>query len=286
MIIITSEKCKAYGKNEPLENPSRIVNVLASLKNRKDIELKLNEKAATYKQLILAHSEKYLRTLKNEEFNTEELDTTIYPNIFQYASLSVGTSLAGVEIALSGKNTFCLTRPPGHHATKNNLMGFCFLNNIAISALYLKNTGVKRIAVLDIDNHYGNGTQEILGGLEGIISLDIHMSSTYPNITPISKQNCINFQLAGKSGEKPYLSALDSAIFEIKNFNPNILLVSAGFDTFKEDPLENIGLNLNSYSKISRKIDSLGLPTTSILEGGYSSEKLGNCISHYISNLK
>ena len=140
--------------------------------------------------------------------------------------------------AVAGETAFSLMRPPGHHATRTRVMGFCYFNNIAIaSARFLADHPSKRIAIVDIDCHHGNGTEDFALGRDRIFYASLHQSPLYPGTGLESPMNCLNFPLPPFTEETPYLAALETACERIREFNPDILGVSAGFDTYEEDPL-------------------------------------------------
>ncbi|MFN3966935.1 MAG: histone deacetylase, partial [Endomicrobiia bacterium] len=168
------------------------------------------------------------------------------------------------------------------HATKNQLGGFCYFNNIAIAVKYLlANSSVDSVAILDIDCHHGNGTQDIFLGEDKILFVSLHQVPLYPGTGLTSEKNCLNFPLPPGTEEKIYLNTLEKALKEIENFKPNLIAVSAGFDTYKKDPITNMNLEKISYKKIAELISGLKIPRFAVLEGGYSSD-LPECIYNFI----
>jgi len=282
MIILNSRQCESYRGVEHPESPERITRIVALLEDR-NIEITNHEIIASEKELLLVHSQEHLERLKNSV--QENLDCPAYPNIFQYASLSAGLALQAGRLSSAGKDTFSLMRPPGHHASKDKSMGFCYLNNAALTALHLRNYRGK-VGILDIDNHHGNGTEEIVSGLEDVIFVDLHRHPDYPGTGMISEKNCFNFPLKTKIGEEGYLLALNEALKKIKDFNPSILVVSAGFDGYCGDHIGNLGLFRSSYKKIGQKIKTLDVPVCSLLEGGYDLNNLPECVLNYIKGLE
>lgn len=282
MIILNSKQCGSYRGFEHPESPERISGILRLLE-KENIEVIYEDILASEEELLLVHSPEHLDRLKNSV--PEDPDCPIYPNMFQYASLSAGSAIHAGELSLSRESTFSLMRPPGHHASKNKAMGFCYLNNAALAAVYLKNKN-KKVAILDIDNHHGNGTQEIVYGLKNILFVDLHNHPAYPGTGMESKSNCINFLLKPQIGEDGYLAALDRALERIQDFAPSVLVVSAGFDGYYKDPLGNLGLHKASYERIGQKIKSLEVPVCSVLEGGYNTDDLPECVLRYIKGLE
>lgn len=279
--IVNSEECMQYSKKQQAESPLRIKESLKLLKKEKFEFIK--PRFPELKELYFAHSRRYLSELQMQTFPYDE-ECPKYPKIFYYATLAAGAALTALENSLNGNNSFSLMRPPGHHAA-SKVSGFCYLNNAAIATIAAQEKGIERVAVLDIDYHNGNGTQEILLGRRGIIHTDLHEENGWPGTGNSNNQNCFNFLIKKDSNEKIYLENLQLALGKIINFNPKLLIVSAGFDTYKKDPVGGLGLEIESYKKIGSAINStaseLAIPICSVLEGGYSN-KLPECILSYL----
>jgi len=280
-MILTSYQCLLYGSEDNPESAERIKMVIQELRRSK-FKIKSTKRLASEEEILQAHSKSYLDKLKNGTF--ENLSCPAYPRIFYFASLSAGIAIESISVAES-ENVFSLIRPPGHHAEKDKAMGFCYLNNAAIAAHYALSHGFQRVAILDLDNHYGNGTQQIVSGLERIIHVDLHKFPDYPESPRIKSNNCINFSLPGNISERNYLKTLEIALAEIHNFVPSILIVSMGFDTFREDPIGNLGLEIVSYFTIGQMIKELKVPVSSLLEGGYNTSSLPFCVLAYLNGI-
>lgn len=280
MILITSEKCLEYSANGQAESPARVSETLNILKNR-GYEF-LEPRTATYEEIKLAHSTSYIEDIQNATF-PDDAECPKYPGIFNYASLAAGSALTALETTLNGENSFSLMRPPGHHAGIKP-MGFCYFNNATIAALKASKQ-LGKVAMLDIDYHHGNGSQEILLGRNNILHVDIHEANGWPGTGNENSLNCLNFQVDKNCEEPEYMDKLTLALHEIKKFEPKLLVVSAGFDTCQGDPVGGLELNLKSYELIGFSIDTMArrlkIPVCSILEGGYSDE-LPQCILSYI----
>jgi acetoin utilization deacetylase AcuC-like enzyme len=238
--------------------------------------------ACTEEDILLMHSKDLLEKVKNLDFF--EPDTPALPDIFNYASLSAGAAIQAMELSLREKRPyFSLMRPPGHHAGKDKLGGFCYFNNIAVSVkkALLQN---KRVAILDIDVHHGNGTEEIFRGKANVLYVSMHQVPLYPGTGLESSGNCLNYPLIPGTEEGIYITVFREALVKIKDFSPDLIAISAGFDTYKADPLANIKLEIQTYQKINQLINTLNIPYFCVLEGGYS-EELKDCVLAFVSGL-
>jgi acetoin utilization deacetylase AcuC-like enzyme len=182
-------------------------------------------------------------------------------------------------------------RPPGHHAERNRIMGFCYLNNIAIAVARTFHTSppVRRVAILDFDAHHGNGTEEIFRGDKRVLFTSLHQSPCYPGTGLVSEGNCLNYPLAPGAAPGQFLAALDDAVAHIRGFAPDLLAISAGFDSYKDDPITHMGLEIETFYEIGRRVANLArpsprgpaLPCFAVLEGGYSRE-FAKCVDAFI----
>ena len=162
-------------------------------------------------------------------------------------------------------------RPPGHHATREQQMGFCYLNNIAIAVFEAVATGTKRVAVFDFDVHHGNGTEDILLNREGVAFFSVHQFPCYPGTgaTNVGK-NCFNYPVAPSAPRETYRATLARALDDLKNFRPDLIAVSAGFDAYARDPLAQGTLLAEDFYWLGQELRALKTPFFSLLEGGYS----------------
>lgn len=279
MKIISTLKCTEYSSPGHPESPQRIIDSYHYLKEKGYgfIEPKLCNEA----DILLVHSKELLEKVKSGNFF--DLDTPNLKNIYYYAQLSAGAAILAAQIAREEKS-FALMRPPGHHATKDNLGGFCYFNNIAIAIKKIL-PQFPKIAILDIDVHHGNGTEDIFLGKKEIIYISLHQSPYYPGTGTTSRDNCYNFPLPIQTNEDYYLEVFKKALDILKNFNPKMIAISAGFDTFSGDPLAGFELELESYYKIGKMIADLNKPTFGVLEGGYS-PNLAQCIEQFLKGLE
>jgi acetoin utilization deacetylase AcuC-like enzyme len=191
-------------------------------------------------------------------------------------------------------SSFALCRPPGHHAGKDYAAGYCFVNNSAVAANWLSSKG--RVAVLDIDYHAGNGTQDIFYERNDVLTISIHGDPDfeYPHFIGYADEIGAgagfgfhrNFPLPKGTGDAEYLSALDEALKLIRDFAPNYLVLPAGMDTFEGDPLGTFKVTRAGFAEIGKRIAALRLPTVIIMEGGYANAALGENIVTLLENFK
>ncbi len=241
--------------------------------------------AAVEDQVILrAHSKEHLARVKAaaEDFDG---DTPAHPNIFEHAHRAVGGALQALALARKGEMAFSLLRPPGHHATRDRAMGFCYLSNIAIAALEAIATGAKKVAVFDFDVHHGNGTEAILVNNPNAVFFSIHQHPCYPGTGDghVGK-NCFNYPVAPRTPREEYRKVLQQALDELKKAKPDLVGVSAGFDAYVRDPLAQETLEAEDYHWLGDSMRKLGLPVFSLLEGGYSND-LPELILAYLKGL-
>ncbi|MBK9209427.1 MAG: histone deacetylase family protein [Anaerolineales bacterium] len=224
-----------------------------------------------------------------------DLSACIMGATYEAALASANCALnAAQEAVNSQRSAFGLCRPPGHHAGKDYAGGYCFINNASVAANWLSAKG--KVALLDIDYHAGNGTQDIFYERDDVLTISIHGDPDYeyPHYVGFADETGAgaglgfhkNFPLPKDTDDEGYLSALDEAITMIKNFAPNYLILSAGMDTFKDDPLGTFKVTREGFRKIGKRIADLNLPTVIIMEGGYANEALGTNVVTLLENFK
>ena len=279
--IIFSPKCLEYFYPGHPESPKRIRDSFEYLKKKK-FEFK-EPVLAEKEDILLVHSEYLLESVEQGTFF--DPDTPNIRGIFYYALLSAGGAITAALSTLEKPKEnigFSLMRPPGHHATKNHLGGFCYFNNIAIATKkIIKERKVKKVAIVDIDAHHGQGTEDIFLGDKKVFYFSLHQKEIYPGTGLESKENILNIPLVAGITNREYLKHFEGGIKEVEKFNPDLIGVSCGFDTYKKDPLANINLDLSVYKKISKRIKKTNIPIFCVLEGGYS-EDLPKCIYSFI----
>ncbi len=284
MIIVTDNRCTEYAQPGHPERPERITRVWERLRAEAGLPIQWESPAAVSEaQLLRAHTPEHLARLKvARDFDA---DTPAHPRIYEHAERSVGAGLRALEVALSGRPAFSLMRPPGHHATANQAMGFCYLGNAALVALEARARGKARVAVFDFDVHHGNGTEALLRGREGCAFFSVHQYPAYPGTGEISRENAHNYPVLPGAERETYLGALREALAALRAFQPEVVVVSAGFDAYRGDPLSSAPLEVEDYPWLGRELGALGVPVCAVLEGGYSSD-LPELILAYLKGLE
>jgi acetoin utilization deacetylase AcuC-like enzyme len=284
MKVITDERCAGYSYPGHPEKPARIERTLERLRSQSGLPIIWAKPGPSDEKSILrAHSAAMVARL-NEAMDFDA-DTPHYPGIADYARASVGAALEALKCARAGETVFSLMRPPGHHATRDQSMGFCYLNNIAIAVLEALATGARRVAVYDFDVHHGNGTEDILLNHTGVAFFSVHQSPCYPGTgTADIGDNCFNFPVRPFTAREKYRQVLAGALEKLKQFKPDLVAVSAGFDAYARDPLADGCLEAEDYHWLGQSFRGLGLPVFSVLEGGYSKD-LPELILAYLKGL-
>lgn len=285
MNIITDERCIQYSAPGHPERPARISRTLEKLRNQSELPITWSKPMSVDESAILrAHSPRHVARLS--EPGDFDGDTPNYPDTANHARRSVGGALAALKLARAGETAFSLMRPPGHHSTRDRIMGFCFLNSIAIAVLEALATGAKKVAVYDFDVHHGNGTEAILLDQPGVAFFSIHQFPCYPGTGRSDVgNNCFNFPVAPATPREEYRAVLAKALVGVGRFKPDILAVSAGFDAYARDPLAQETLEAEDYHWLGESIRKLDIPTFNVLEGGYSDD-LPELILAYLTGLE
>jgi acetoin utilization deacetylase AcuC-like enzyme len=284
MKVITDERCTGYRMPGHPERPERISATLRKLREQDDLAITWGKPAKVDDRVLLrAHSAEHLERLKQEiDFDG---DTPYLPGIPDFARASAGATLEAMRAARAGEMAFSLMRPPGHHATQNRAMGFCYLSNMAIAVLEAQATGAKRVAVYDFDVHHGNGTEAILLNKPNTAFVSIHQFPCYPGTGGRNVgNNCFNYPVPPQTPRGDYRHVLESALEHLKDFKPDLVGVSAGFDAYARDPLAEETLEAEDYYWLGASFRKLGLPVFSVLEGGYSDD-LPELIFAYLRGL-
>ncbi len=281
MKIFYSPECLGYSQSGHPESPVRARSTYEYLEEKGYAFT--NPAPCSDEDILLVHSEELLDIVKKGSFL--DFDTPAHPEIYEIAKLSAGAAVeAAMHCLKSGEKAFSLMRPPGHHATRNNLGGFCYFNNIAIASVMAMGD-IERVAIVDFDCHHGNGTEDIMMGKEGVLYLSLHQSPLYPGTGQRSRDNCINYPLASGTGPEQFLSVFSKGLDAVQKFDPDLLAISAGFDSYRIDPIASLSLEQETFKEIGRLLADLNKPAFAVLEGGYSRD-LPLCVHQFLSGLE
>jgi acetoin utilization deacetylase AcuC-like enzyme len=271
MIIFHDESCLEYSAPAHPERPDRIARSVPLIKERHpDWEWRI-PKPASEAALLRAHSRDHVERIRNA-MRDFDADTPVYPKIYEHALRSAGAAVEAAQAALRGERAFSLMRPPGHHATPDRAMGFCYFNNIAIAALDALDNSAKRVAIWDFDAHHGNGTEAIVANNSQIAFASIHQFPGYPGTGTRSFANVTNYPLGPGTPRHHHVEVAKRALEKLIAFKPDLLLVSAGFDAYADDPLVQMTLKHEDFATFGDWLRKLDVPVATILEGGYSDE--------------
>ena len=285
--LITSDTYQNHNTGDG--HPEKIDRVTVIIDNFKKLDNKdlIWKKPSKFDRSLLeiTHNSDYInfveKSFPEKGLSFLDGDTIVSPGSKDATSDAVGSIITAIDGVQNKnfKNAFCAVRPPGHHAEKNKAMGFCIYNNVAVGANYLINKyKLKKIAIIDFDVHHGNGTQDIFYDNEKVLYISTHQYPYYPgsgtNDEKGKHNNILNIPLPAGTTSEEYLNAYESVLNKIKEFKPEFILLSAGFDAHKDDPLAQLQLESKDFYNITKRTLELSKQycdgkVVSILEGGY-----------------
>ncbi len=301
--LITSDTYQNHntgdGHPEKIDRVTVVIDNFKKLDNKKLIWKKPNKFENSF--LIKTHTSNYIdqvnKSFPKKGYNFLDGDTIVSPGSKDASKDAVGSIITAIDGVQNKefKNAFCAVRPPGHHAEKEKAMGFCIFNNVAVGTNYLiEKYKYNRIAIIDFDVHHGNGTQDIFYDNEKVLFISTHQYPYYPGSGSEKEKgnfnNVLNIPLeAGTSAEK-YLNAYENVLNKVREFKPEFLLFSAGFDAHIDDPLAQLQLSSEDFYKITKRTLEISKPfcngnVVSILEGGYDLKALQESTKRHVDAL-
>ena len=290
--LITSDTYQNHNTGEG--HPEKIDRVTAVIENFKKLDNKnlIWKKPSNFERSILikTHSKDYIEqvdlSFPQSGFKFLDGDTVVSPGSKDATKDAVGSIISAIDGVEKKefKNAFCCVRPPGHHAEKEKAMGFCIYNNVAVGANYLiEKYKYKKVAIIDFDVHHGNGTQDIFYNDKNVLYISTHQYPYYPGSGSEKENgkynNVLNIPLEAGTSGKEYLNAYEKVLDKLKEFKPEFLLFSAGFDAHKNDPLAQLRLSSEDFYTITKRTLEVAKSycngnVVSILEGGYDLKAL------------
>ena len=301
--LITSDTYQNH--NTGSGHPEQVARVDVILENFKKINNKnlIWKKPSKVKNEILkmTHNSDYIDFVQNSfpknDFSSLDGDTIISPGSKEATIDAVGSVMAAIDGVQNKefKNAFCAVRPPGHHATRDKAMGFCVYNNISVGVQYLLTTfNLKKVAIFDLDIHHGNGTQDIFYDNPNVFYISTHQYPFYPGTGSENEKgkynNILNIPLPSGTNSEEYLNALETVLKRLKDFDPDFILLSAGFDAHKHDPIGQFNLESNDFYTITKRVLEISRlccegKVVSILEGGYDLNALKESTEMHVNAL-
>jgi acetoin utilization deacetylase AcuC-like enzyme len=279
------------GSGHP-ERPDRIRAIEAELERRDWLGWERRRApAATHEQLLAVHSSEYVEAVRETSAREGafDLDTPTSAGTWEAALHAAGGACALAETLIAGERVgFSALRPPGHHAESARAMGFCLFANASIAARHaLDSLGAERVLVLDWDVHHGNGTNSIFRESPEVLFASLHQFPFWPGSGPLSDVGAgagegysINLPVPGRSGEPEFCGLVEHIVLPAaREFDPDLVLVSAGFDAHRDDPVGGCSLETSSYAELTRQILTLGKPVGYVLEGGYDLDALAGSVA-------
>ena len=301
--LITSDTYQNHntGDGHP-EKIDRVTAIISNFKKKNNKNLIWKKPAKFDKSLLeITHNSDYInfveKSFPKQGLSFLDGDTIISPGSKDATIDAVGSIIAAIDGVQNKefKNAFCAVRPPGHHAEKNKAMGFCIYNNVAVGAHYLiEKYNFNKIAIIDFDVHHGNGTQDIFYNNEKVLYISTHQFPYYPGSGTEQEKgrynNIFNIPLPAGTNSEEYLNAYEFVLKKLKEFKPEFILFSAGFDAHQDDPLAQLQLQSDDFYTLTKRTLELSKSfcegkVVSILEGGYDLKALQESTEMHVNAL-
>ncbi len=278
------------GERHP-ESKERLIAIENEMKDLKDSLVLINPIKASTEILSLIHPDRYISHIKKccEDSLFIDDDTTTSIESYEVALTAVGAGVVAVDAIVNKEidRAFATVRPPGHHASKQKAMGFCLFNNIAVTARYAQEKGYEKVFIIDFDVHHGNGTQDIFYDDSSVFYFSSHEEMSFPGTGSMKEIGIddgegfnFNYRLASNSGDKNILKIYKEVLPTlVQKFNPDIILVSAGYDIHESDPLAGLNITTQGIRELVHEIVALKeVPYIFMLEGGYDTKALAKSV--------
>jgi acetoin utilization deacetylase AcuC-like enzyme len=285
------------------ERPERaeVFDVVADRWRKRAVEI-VAPRTATREQLARVHDAAYLQTIAETTGRSERLDPDTYtsPESYEVALLAAGAAVDAVERVMSGSHraAVALVRPPGHHAERDRAMGFCLFNNVAVAAAHARTEGARKVAIVDFDVHHGNGTQHIFDTDPQVLYLSMHQFPFYPGSGAAQEIGhgagqgfTVNLPLDAGAVAEDFRDAFDAIVLPVlRQFEPDLLMLSAGFDAHEDDPLGGLRLTADAFGAMTMALRNVAEEccrgrVVAVTEGGYDLQALAASLNATIAAL-
>lgn len=263
----------------------------------------ITAREATRDELLAIHTPEYVDFILGMDVKgivQLDLDTSVSEHSREAALKAAGGTIEATRLVIEGKlrRAFCAVRPPGHHAEADRCMGFCIFNNVALGAMYALKAGLERVAIIDWDLHHGNGTQNAFYDTDRALYISLHQAPFYPGTGTESEKGegaglgyTINIPVVAGSSDVDFREAFDEIILpSLRNYAPQMIFISAGFDSHQDDPLGSLYLTTDYFGEMTRALRNIADQYSngrivSVLEGGYNFAALKECVAVHLKEL-
>ena len=308
--IVLYTDCLFEEHEAPDEHPEcaeRAIVIASALERCGAVESRIQSVTGAIEDVLRIHDPDYVEAVRaaaEAGGASLDADTYISPRSFEVALAASGTVVAATDAALAAsgddptKRAFAVVRPPGHHARPSRGMGFCLFNNVAVAAARAREVGgLDRVAIVDFDVHHGNGTQEAFWREGGVLYVSLHRSPFYPGTGARDetgeaggKGANLNVPLGEGTTARQYQDAFRATLDAVASFRPQLVIASAGFDAYEDDPIGGLGLGLEHYRWIGAELRALADATcdgrlVAALEGGYALDALGDLAREFVEGM-